>query len=1149
MALRQSKIGVFTAFLLAGAMAVPGAVLAQDTLTHNASTRVGDPMLEGFRNPPPEARPRVWWHWMNGNVSEEGVIADLAWMKDVGIGGAQAFDAAMQSPQIVPERLPFMSPGWQAAMRTAAREADRLGLELAIASSPGFTETGGPWVAPEDGVKKLVWSEVTVEGGRGRRGSKAPLRLIAPPAITGPFQTIPVDPSGGLTLTGSSHRIPVAPPTYRDIAVLAWPVAGTEQTAAPTFTDGQDKPLAGAPLGDEDLVSAVDLSRPGKGDPVLVARFDRPQTIRSARLFLPGGAGRYAGGALEPVLEASDDGATWRKVGTFSASAVPVTISFAPETASRFRVVFRRAGGGPVASFAPPVPGVDMAALGRMLGGAGAALMGASGIKVGDFRLMAEPRVNRAETRAGFDIAANYFALPQSAPDDQGVSPDQVIDLTARLRADGSLDWRPPAGQWRVLRLGWSLTGVVNHPASPEATGLEVDKLDGAAVRRYLDHYVGLYRKAVGPDLLGARGIRALLNDSIESGPANWTPRLRERFIFLRGYDPLPWLPALTGTIIGSRSLSDRFLFDYRRTLSDLVASEHYGTIAAFAREQGLVTYGEAQENGRLQLGDDMAMRRHADVPMAALWTFQREKGPQLNHLVDMRGAASIANIHGKPIVAAEMMTSLLSPWAFGPADLKRVADLAFVNGINRPVIHTSVHVPVEDRKPGLSLFIFGQYFNRNESWARLARPWVEYLSRNAFMLQQGCTVTDLAYYHGEEAPLTGLYSERAVPDAPRAHGYDFVNSDTLMQSLANDGADLVTPGGARYRALYLGGSARHMTLATLRRLYGLVQGGATVIGLGPLSDPGLQGDPVEYSRLVAEMWPGGKVVPLGRGRVIASNNPEEGLALIGVTPDFRAVAEPDADIAFLHRRLADGDLYFVSNRKPRPERFEAHFRVTGKVPELWNAVTGEVTPASYRIEDSETIVPLDLAIDGAVHVVFRKPAPGPALTVPERQQVEAVRLDSDWHVAFESGRGAPASITMPALVPLDKHGDSSVRYFSGIATYTRSFRSPKGWRPGEPLWLDLGEAREIAEVTVNGQHVGGVWNAPYRLQIDAFARRGKNGLSIRVANLWVNRMIGDAQPGAEKITWTASPTYTADAPLRRSGLIGPVTLKVEAGR
>jgi hypothetical protein len=1123
------------ALFLATALAMPGLAEARDGVAAQAGRAAEDHLLTGFREPPPEARPRVWWHWMNGNITQDGILRDLAWMKDIGIGGAQAFDAAMQSPQIVAERLTYMSPSWQDAMRTAAREADRLGLELAIASSPGFTETGGPWVAPEDGIKKLVWSETDLVGGRD-----ATPRLAQPPSLTGPFQTIPADPSGGLTLTGSGHKVPIAAPLYRDIAVLAWPLEAQPAVPLPTYADGDGNPLGAAALTDDDLASAIDLARPAQGDPVLLASFDRPRTIRSARLFLPASSGRYSGGALEPVLEKSDDGAIWRFIGKFAASAVPATISFAPVTASRFRVIFRRAASSPVAGFVPPVAGLDMAALSRMLGSGGAAMMGASSLKVGDFQLYRDARVDRAETRAGFDIALDYFALPENAPDDPGVPLSRIIDLTDKLRADGALDWSPPKGRWRVLRLGWSLTGVVNHPASPEATGLEVDKFDGAAVRRYLDHYLGLFRQAVGPDLIGARGIRALLNDSIESGPANWTPQLRARFVALRGYDPLPWMPALTGTIVGSRGQSDRFLFDYRRTLSDLIASEHYGTIARFAREQGLSTYGEAQEHGRAQLGDDLAMRRHADIPMAALWTYPRERGPQLNYLVDMRGAASVANIYGKQFVAAEMMTSLLSPWAFGPLDLKRVADLAFVSGINRPVIHTSAHVPTEDRKPGLSLFIFGQYFNRNESWATLARPWVEYLSRNAFLLQQGRRVTDLAYFYGEEAPLTGLYSDRAVPDAPKAHGYDFINVDALMGALANDGADLVTPGGARYRALYLGGSSRRMTLATLCRVHALVSGGATVIGQRPEADPGLIGDSAEYARLAGDLWAGSDQTVLGKGRVIASSDPEAALARMGVVPDFR-VAGPD--IAFLHRQLADGELYFVSNRTGGAQKFEARFRVTGKAPELWNAVTGEVTPASFRIEGSETVVPLDLPGDGSVHVVFRRSTALTAFTTILPEPVEAARLDGAWNVAFEAGRGAPASVRLAELAPLDQHADPAIRHFSGIATYTREFRVPRGWRPGQALWLDLGEAREIAEISLNGSRVGGLWNAPYRLDIGPIAKRGQNRLSVKVANLWVNRMIGDAQPGAQKVTWTASPTYTANAPLLRSGLIGPVRL------
>jgi hypothetical protein len=487
-----------------------------------------------------------------------------------------------------------------------------------------------------------------------------------------------------------------------------------------------------------------------------------------------------------------------------------------------------------------------------------------------------------------------------------------------------------------------------------------------------------------------------------------------------------------------------------------------------------------------------------------------------------------------------------LSPWAFGPRDLKRIIDLEFVTGINRPVVHTSVHAPTDDKKPGLSLFIFGQYFNRHESWAELATPWVDYLSRNSLMLQQGRNVADVAYFYGEEAPLTGLYGDKQVADAPTRYAYDFVNADALSGALANDGAELVTPGGARYRAIYLGGSSRQMTLPTLRKLAALVEGGATVIGQKPAANPSLAGDAAEFAALTAKLWAGADT-RVGQGRVLATSDVEAALGTIGVAPDFRFTGLPDSEIPFVHRRLAaengGGDSYFLANRKDRTETIEARFRVTGKAPELWHAETGTSEPVSYRTENGETVIALTLAPDESVHVVFRKPAQADSLMYRKLVPVEVGKVSAPWQVTFEAGRGAPATATFAQLAPLDENADPAIKYFSGIATYTSSFTAPQGWKPGQPLWLDLGEAREVAEVSVNGKLAGHAWHAPYRIDIGKVAKVGRNTVQVRVANLWVNRLIGDKQPGATPVTWTALPTYTAKAPLRRSGLIGPVTL------
>jgi len=1089
-----------------------------------------DPLQEGFANPPNSARPRVWWHWMNGNVTKDGIRKDLEWMKRVGIGGLQNFDANLTTPQIVDKRLVYMTPEWKDAFRYAASLANDLDLELAIAASPGWSETGGPWVQPKDGLKKLVWSETLVTGGKRFTG-----RLAAPPAITGPFQSLPMnDMLAGLS--GGEKKDP--PAYYGDVAVLAYPVVTKTQSASPRISSGTGEQVDAGILSDGEFDKTIQLS-PGTADnpAVLVLTYDTPQTIRSATMFVPG-KGPFSEMGVVPRLESSDDGKAWRMLANLPVTAVPTTVSFAPVTARTFRVVFVPTP--PPAFNREPAPGADG---GQVM----AALTGRSNqpIKVSELRLSSEAKVDRFESKAGFAIERDYYSLV-NGNDEPGVEPSKVIDLTGNMKPDGTLEWRAPRGAWRIVRLGYSLLGTTNHPATAEATGLEVDKFDGPAVRNYLDTYLGMYRDTVGPDLIGQRGVRALLTDSIEVGAANWTPRMIDQFKRLRGYDPTAWLPALTGVIVQSRTASDAFLYDYRRTLADLMSSEHYGTVATVAHEHGLKVYGEALEDNRPSLGDDMTMRSHADVPMAAMWTYQPTGKPLPTYLADIKGAASVAHVYGQNLVAAESLTSILSPWAHAPSDLKRVIDLEFVTGVNRPVIHTSVHQPLDDRVPGLSLFIFGQYFNRHETWAEMAKPWVDYLARNGYMLQQGRHYADVAYFYGEEAPLTGLYGQQPITDAPARYGYDFVSADALLNQLAVEGAEIVAKGGARYRVLYLGGSSHRMTLGTLRQVASFAEAGATIVGVSPASSPSLNHDQAAFDTLVRKLWSGQPVTQVGRGRVLASKDIEAALASLRIGPDFtHTKSQSDTEVLFLHRRVGDGDIYFVNNRKDRPERFEARFRVTGRAPQIWRADTGVAEPVSYRIEEGVTIVPLDMNVEDSFFVVFRTPTNTSSFTATRPELTPGVTIDGPWEVMLQPKLGNAHSIKLDALGSLSDQADPAVKYFSGIAIYERGFALPKGARPGSPLILDLGSVGDLAEVHVNGKLAGTVWHAPYRLDIGNALKGGRNEIEIRVANLWVNRLIGDAQPGATKVAYTASPAYRPDAPLRRSGLIGPVQLLV----
>jgi hypothetical protein len=1074
-----------------------------------------------FQNPPMSARPRVWWHWMDGNISKDGIAKDIAWMKRSGIGGLQTFDASFGIPTVVEKRITYMSPEWKDAFRFSAQLAEQSGLELAIAASPGWSQTGGPWVKPEDALKKLVWSETLIQGGKRFKGV-----LAAPPSDSGPYQDLKSAPEIGSAPKKNEHGF------YGDAAVFAYRVATPQGLTAPVYTLADGSGLEASPLADGQLTTGVKVPAGTSDAPgVINITYEHAQTIRSASLFIAGVADVWSEPAIIPRLEASDDGVNWLKVADFKLSPVPTTISFAAVTARQFRIVLTPA---PKAAAAPDsAPGYT---------GYVSAPVVKKTLQILGLRLSPEARVNQFEAKAGFSVATDYPALDDgTATDTAGLLPADVIDLSGRMQPDGTLDWTPPRGTWRVVRMGYSLTGATNHPATPEATGLEVDKLDAAAVRQYLETYLSHYRDATGPDLIGAHGLKALLNDSTEVGAFNWTPRMLEQFQRLRGYDPRPWLPALTGAIVQSRAESDRFLFDFRRTIADLHASEHYGTVAEVAHENGLIWYSESLEGWRTSLGDDMAMRKYADVPMAAMWSFRREDGPKSIYQFDVRGAASTAHLYGQNIVAAESMTSTRYPWAHAPSDLRRVADAEFASGVNRIVIHTSPHQPI-DKAPGLSMRHIGQFFTRNETWAEMARPWIDYLARSSLMLQQGRFVADVAYFYGEEEPTPSLGDNYA--DGPKRYGYDYVNADAVTNLLRVDNGDLIAPSGACYKLLYLSGSSSAMSLAMLRRIHALAEAGATIVGDAPKGSPGLGDKTPEYTDLVARLWSGQPVTPVGKGRVIAGKNIEQVLTTAGVKPDVDLVgAQADSQIRFVHRQLPDGDVYYLSNVRNRSESIEARFRVTGKEPEIWRADTAASMPVSYRTEGTQTIVSLSFEPEDSYFVVFRKPAVAMSKTVTEKVAVEVASLNGPWTVSFQPDHGAPASTTLAALTSLNENSDPGIKYFSGVATYSQSFSTPRGFKPGAPLWLDLGQVGDLAEVHLNGKAVGTLWHAPFRIDIGPAMTRGKNRLDIRIANLWVNRLIGDAQPGAKKVTFTITPTYKANAPLRPSGLIGPVKL------
>jgi alpha-L-rhamnosidase len=1098
----------------------------------------GDPLKQAFEAPPDSARPLVWWHWMNGNITEQGIKLDLEWMHRTGIAGFQNFDAAISTPQVVDKRLPYMTPEWKQAFKYAITLGDSFGMEMAIAGSPGWSESGGPWVPASQGMKKYVWSETLVDAAH-----TGAIKLAPPPSATGPFQDIALSPSDPAS---KMHF-------YADAAVVAFRLpqnpASTQPAKITASGPALDHAFDPTLLGDGDLTKTTSLPmlEPGSSSWIQF-EYPTPQTIRSITYVTDDPSGLEASmtgiGVPEKTLEASDDGREFRKILTLATGgAAQHTNSFPPVTAKYFRVTFRPTPPPPVPSWAaganPSDFGIDPAHAPKSY-------------KIAELVLHSDNRVNRFEEKAAFVPIGDLYQFATPGTDaSTAIQKSAVLDLTAKMHADGTLDWIPPSGQWIVLRIGYSLLGITNHPATPEATGLEVDKLDHRYVKNYFDKYLDSYKDTVGADWMGKRGIRFVINDSWEAGSQNWTDNMLAQFKTLRGYDATPWLPVLTGRIVESAEASDRFLWDFRKTIADLIANEHYGQLETTLHERGMGHYGESHEGGRAFVADGMQVKKFNEVPMSAMWT-QLPGVNKIQHTAnaDIRESAAVAHIYGQNLVAAESMTaSAAAPWAWSPATLKPTADAEMLNGVNRFVIHESAHQPLVGHAPGLTLGPYGQWFNRNETWAEQARPWIDYLARSSYLLQQGRFDADILYFYGEDSNLTALFGG-AAPKVPEGYGFDYINADALIHELSVGDGHIVTKSDMHYKLLGLDQYSRHMSLPVLIAMHSLVSQGAVVAGQKPISDPSQADDQAEFTRLSSELFGDGSGIHrVGKGAVYAGVSIQQALAAMHVQPDFDYEKRaPDSDIEFVHRKLVardiDSDIYFIDNRSDNPVSIDAIFRIAGKEPELWHAETGTSEIASYKIADGRTTVPLQLEPWGTVFVVFRKPTTETARIVPPLHETNLATLIRPWQVSFEPGRGAPASITMQKLSDLSLNSDPGIKYFSGIATYTQTLKASPDWFiAGSQLLLELGEVKNLAVISINGKDVAELWHAPYRCDITSYLHPGPNQITIKVVNAWVNRLIGDEQPGATKITFTDIKPYKATSPLQPSGLLGPITL------
>lgn len=1103
---------LLTLATMAGLLAMMGPALAQGP---------SDALEGGFADPPDSAWPRTWWHWTGGNVTKEGITKDLEWMKRVGIGGCQLADVSFGFGfgQTVEEKIEFGSPEWLDAVRHAASEAQRLGLEMAIFSSAGWSETGGPWVKPEQAMKKLVWSEATVEGPRHFTG-----KLPQPPSCNGPFQNI-----------GAGGRRPPQDPTwYGDSAVIAFrtPEAETGMMALPPKVTTSAADVNTAALCDEDWNTAVAIPGPADGAPAWL-QFEFARRFEVRAITIGGGAGIPVG----RVLAGSDaahlqtlvtlPGAQLYRQGRIRTFALPLT----RERVYRLEMTAAPLGPGPTMSQEPTGS--------------------AEKYVLTEVRLHSGARVHRWEDKAGFSHLFEYESVPTpEVPAEAAIDRSEVIDLTDRMASDGSLDWKVPAGHWTILRMGYSLTGAKNRPAPPSGSGYEADKLSAKHMEAYYHGYFDPLAEALG-SLFGT-SLRYVLMDSWEAGRQNWTQEMIAEFQRRRGYDPTPYLATLTGRVVESADVSDRFLWDFRRTLADMWADCHYGVMADLLSKQRIGIYAEAA-GVSLEIPEDTLLNKSkVAIPMGEFWAGKMH--PPLMYYQDVRGAASASHIYGKTLVAAEAFTG---GGYENPFTLKKISDYWFAQGLNRIVFHTSAHQPL-DTRPGNAMV--GTHIHRNITWAEQAGPFMDYLARQSFLLQQGLFIADLAYLLNEGAPSTmPIWGAGLTPKPPEGYDFDYVNADVLLNrmSVGPDGR-LMLPDGMSYRVLVLPQTDK-MRPELLGKIRDLVLGGAVVVGPKPVRSPSLMGFPDvdrQVRTLAAEVWGdldgvSRTVRYVGKGRVVWGLPLEDVLASLNTPKDVEFAKALDADIVWTHRHTPNADIYYIANLTDATQEVQARFRISGREAELWHPDTGQIEPASYRIVEDRTIVPLHLSPRESLFVVFRRDASSLTCTLPQRTATTLATVNGPWDVTFPANLGAPERIQLAHLESWTAHVDPGVKYFSGTATYTRMMQVPQGWfRSGTRLALDLGTVHDIAEVSINGEPLATLWKPPYRVDVTDSLKPGENDLGIKVTNQWTNRQIGDrlVAPDQRVLAMPAGgfgPMAGFGAPQTpaESGLLGPVTI------
>jgi len=1039
----------------------------------------------GFAVPPDSIQTSVYWYWISDNISKQGVVKDLEGMKRVGIN--RAFIGNMGLGDVTYGKVKLFSEEWWDILHTALKTATRLGIEIGIFNCPGWSQSGGPWVKPQQSMRYLNASEIKVKG---------PL------------------------LIHQNLKKPNA--DFQDVKVIAYPAPKDYSSVSQSAKlQVSSNPVIGNlnNLIDKDESSV--LLFPAAKSFTLNFATAEDYTVRSVTIY-PAQVLTVLQGDLEVKINA-----TYQKIKHFNFDYSnanisggfkpygPAVISIPATTGKEFRIVF------------------DHVTVNSSLA---------------EIKFSSYPMMDNYLEKTLAKMWANEYVYwpayqwsPQPVITDPSfiIDPAKVLDISKYMSKDGLLNWKVPMGDWIIERSGMTPTLVTNAPASPEGKGLETDKMSKEHIKSHFDAFLGEIMKRIPAE--DRKTWKVAVEDSYETGGQNWTDGQVGKFKQVYGYDPIPYIPVMGGKVVGSADQSDRFLWDIRRFVADNVAYEYVGGLRDVSHQHGLTTWLENYGHGGFP-GEFLQYGGQSDEVGGEFWS-EGETGA-----IENKGASSCAHIYGKNKVSCESFTCMGSAYSRYPATMKQRLDRFFTEGINNTLLHVYIE-QATDNFPGLNSW-FGNEFNRLNTWFFDMDVFLKYIKRCNLLLQQGKYVADVAYFISEDAPKMTVIQD---PVLPKGYSFDYINAEVIKTRMTVKDGQLVLPDGMKYRILVL------PKLATIRpelllKIKALVEQGAVVMGPRPSRSPSLQNygkADQEVQQLAAELWGGingstVKVNKFGKGMVIDGMTLEDALQLLKTIPDCKTA--PADSVLFIHRELQDGSVYFLSNQKNQPVEISPEFRVKGKSPELWDATTGKTRNLpEYTQTVKTTTVPLKLAPYESIFVVFRKAS----VEHQTHQQnypkpVQTIDLSNDWKVNFDlKMRGPLKSVIFKHLEDWTLNQNDSIKYYSGTAYYLKNFKLPAQDKKARVI-LNLGMVRAIAKVIVNGMEVGGVWTAPYQIDITSALKSGNNELKIKVVNTWQNRLIGDRNlPEKERKTQFDYSKYNLNAILQPSGLLGPVRLEV----